>query len=58
VAQEVARLLSEALDAPKRLSSLDLKGLGEQHWRGIDAPAGFSVSSRTYVQCTPAVHTE
>jgi plasmid stability protein len=37
VAQEVAQLLSEALDAPKRLSIIDLKGLGKEHWRGVDA---------------------
>lgn len=37
VAQEVARLLSEALDPPKPLSILDLKGLGKEHWAGIDA---------------------
>ena len=37
VAQEVTRLLSEALDSPQRLSILDLKGLGKKHWRGTDA---------------------
>ena len=37
VAQEVTRLLTGALDAPKRLSILDLKGLGKEHWRDIDA---------------------
>jgi plasmid stability protein len=37
VAQEVARLLSEALDSPKPLSILDLKGLGKEHWAGVDA---------------------
>ena len=37
VAQEVTRLLSEALNAPKRLSILDLQGLGKEHWSEIDA---------------------
>jgi plasmid stability protein len=37
VAQEVAQLLSEVLDSPKRLSIIDLKGLGKEHWRGVDA---------------------
>lgn len=37
VAQEVTRLLSEALDAPRRLSILDLRGLGKEHWQGADA---------------------
>jgi plasmid stability protein len=37
VAQEVAQLLSEVLDSPKRLSIIDLKGLGQEHWRGVDA---------------------
>jgi len=37
VAQEVTRLLSEALSSPKRLSILELKGLGKEHWRDVDA---------------------
>jgi plasmid stability protein len=37
VAQEVTRLLSEALESPKRLSILELKGLGKEHWKEIDA---------------------
>jgi phenylpyruvate tautomerase PptA (4-oxalocrotonate tautomerase family) len=36
IAQEVTHLLSNALDSPKPLSILDLKGLGKQHWRGVD----------------------
>lgn len=30
-------LLTGALDSPKRLSVLDLKGLGKEHWRDLDA---------------------
>jgi hypothetical protein len=36
VAQEVTHLLSDALETPKPLSILDLKGLGKEHWRGVD----------------------
>jgi plasmid stability protein len=37
VAQEVTHLLSAALESPKPLSILELKGLGKKHWREIDA---------------------
>lgn len=37
VAQEVTRLLTGALNTPKQLSILDLKGLGKEHWRDVDA---------------------
>ncbi len=37
VAQEITRLLAGALDSPKQLSILDLKGLGKEHWRNVDA---------------------
>jgi len=37
VAQEVTHLLSEALEEPKALSILELKGLGKDLWKGIDA---------------------
>jgi plasmid stability protein len=37
VAQEVIRLLTEALESPPQLSILDLKGLGRERWRGVDA---------------------
>jgi hypothetical protein len=36
VAQEVTHLLSEALESRKPLSILDLKGLGKEHWRGVE----------------------
>lgn len=39
VAQEVTQLLSDALEAPQRLSILELQGLGKEHWQGIDAAA-------------------
>lgn len=37
VAQEVAHILSEALESSTPLSILDLQGLGKEHWQGIDA---------------------
>jgi plasmid stability protein len=37
VAQEVTVLLGEALAEPKKLSILDLQGLGKEIWKGIDA---------------------
>jgi len=36
IAQEVTHILSEALETPQLLSILDLKGLGKEHWRGVD----------------------
>ena len=39
VAQEVTRLLSEALEAPKPLSIMELQGLGKELWRGTGAAA-------------------
>ncbi len=37
VAQEVTKILSEAVEAPKASSILELRGLGKDLWRGIDA---------------------
>ena len=37
VAQQVTQLLSEALETPKELSILELRGLGKEIWEGIDA---------------------
>jgi plasmid stability protein len=37
VAQEVTRILSEALESPRRLSILELRGLGKKHWEKVDA---------------------
>jgi plasmid stability protein len=37
VAMEVTRLLSEAMEPPKKRSILDLEGLGKELWKGIDA---------------------
>jgi plasmid stability protein len=37
VAQEVTHLLTEALEAPKPLSILELQGLGKDLWQEVDA---------------------
>ncbi len=37
VAQEVTQILAEALESPKRLSVLDLQGLGKECWPTEDA---------------------
>jgi plasmid stability protein len=37
VAQEVTHLLSEALEPQRVLSILELKGLGKEYWREINA---------------------
>lgn len=37
VAQEVTHLLSQALEASRPLSILDLRGLGKELWQGVDA---------------------
>ena len=39
MAQEVTHILSAALDTPKPPSILDLRGLGKEHWQGVDAAA-------------------
>jgi plasmid stability protein len=37
IAQEVAQILSEALETPKPVSILELQGLGKEHWQNLDA---------------------
>ena len=37
VAQEVTKILSEALQPAKLLSILELRGLGKEYWEGVDA---------------------
>ena len=45
VAQEVIHLLDEAVAEPEPLSLLSLRGLGKEHWLGIDA-ASYLESER------------
>jgi plasmid stability protein len=39
VAQEVAVILSQALEPAETFSIMELRGLGKELWRGIDAAA-------------------
>ena len=39
VAQEVAHILTQALEEPESSSILELQGLGRELWKGIDAAA-------------------
>jgi plasmid stability protein len=36
VAQEATHILRQVLEVPKTLSILELRGLGKDHWHGID----------------------
>ncbi len=48
VAQEVAVILEEALERDATLSILELRGLGKEAWRGIDAAAHVEAERRTW----------
>jgi plasmid stability protein len=48
VAQEVTRILSEALEAPRRLSILELRGLGKEHWEKTDAPTHVDAERKAW----------
>jgi plasmid stability protein len=37
VAQEVTQILSDAVEAPKQLSILELRGLGKENWEAVEA---------------------
>ena len=37
VAQEVVHILEAAIDSPEPLSLLQLRGLGKEAWKGVDA---------------------
>jgi plasmid stability protein len=37
VAQEVTQILSDAVEAPKQLSILELRGLGKENWQTVEA---------------------
>ena len=37
VAQEVTQILSDALETPSTVSILELRGLGKEHWRDVEA---------------------
>ena len=48
VAQEVTQILSEALDTPKAVSILELRGLGKEHWRQVDAATHVNRERETW----------
>jgi plasmid stability protein len=48
VAQEVIHLLSRALAQPTPRSILELRGLGKELWRGIDAASHVDRERRSW----------
>jgi plasmid stability protein len=48
VAQEVTKILDEALETPDLLSILTLRGLGKQQWTEIDAAAHVEVERKSW----------
>jgi plasmid stability protein len=48
VAQEVRHILSDALEHNDPLSILDLRGLGKEHWAGIDPAAHIERERRSW----------
>lgn len=48
VAQEVTKILDEALGSPDLLSILTLRGLGKEHWTGIDAVAHVEAERKSW----------
>jgi plasmid stability protein len=45
VAQEVTKILDDVLESPDPLSILTLRGLGKEHWTGIE-PAAYVEAER------------
>ena len=48
VAQEVTHILAESLDASERLSILELRGLGKEQWRAIEAAEHVDSERRSW----------
>ena len=48
VAQEAIHLLAEAIQPPEPRSLLELKGLGKQAWKGIDAARHVSAERESW----------
>lgn len=48
VAQEVTVLLEEAVGRQEPLSILELRGLGKDAWRGVDAAAHVDAERRAW----------
>ena len=48
VAQEVTRILEQAVASPEALSIMDLKGLGKEHWRNVEATRHVAEERRAW----------
>jgi plasmid stability protein len=48
VAQEVTRILEEAVGRPEALSIVELRGLGKEAWTGADAAAHVDAERRAW----------
>lgn len=48
VAQEVLKILDQALNEPPRLSIMDLQGLGKDIWRDIDSDQYIEAERRAW----------
>ena len=48
IAQEVTLILEEALSTEPRRSILELRGLGREQWRGVDAARHVAEERRSW----------
>ncbi len=48
VAQEVTKILDDALEAPALVSILALRGLGKEQWTGIDPGAHVELERKSW----------
>lgn len=48
LAQEVIQILTQATEEPTPLSILDLKGLGKERWRGLEAATFVEQERRSW----------
>jgi len=48
VAQEVMRILDDALESPDLVSILTLRGLGKEHRTGVDAEAHVEAERKSW----------
>ncbi len=48
IAQEVTKILDDALESPNSLSILTLRGLGKEQWTGFEAAAHVEVERKSW----------
>jgi plasmid stability protein len=48
VAQEVTKILDDALGSPEPLSILSLKGLGKDQWKSVNAAAHVKAERKSW----------